>query len=854
MKAAEIRKTFLEFYAQRGHTIVSSSPLYPKDDPTLLFTTAGMVQFKPLWAGTKPLPYKRACSVQKCLRVSDLERVGKSPKYLTFFEMLGNFSFGDYFKEEAIIWAWEYLLKVVKLPEEKLSVSVFREDEEAFNIWHKIIGLAEKKIFRLGEEDNFWGPAGGQGACGPCSEIYFDLGEEFGCGQANCAPGCSCDRFLEVYNLVFPQYDCQPDGRKLPLRNRGIDTGMGLERLAMVSQRKKSVFETDLFSPIIQKMEEIVGETAIGERRVAFQAAADHIRAVVFAINEGILPSPEERGYVIRNLIRRALLFSYKFLEREEPFLYQLTGVVVDGYQSHYPELRESFQKVSSIIKSEEERFLVNLSNGIKKWEEITRGLAEGETVSGEDVFRLSDTYGLNIEIQEELAKEKGLKIDQEGFKRLLAEAREKSKKRVLITGFSQEVLKGITQEFVGYETLSCQTELLYFQPIGEDLYEVILSKTPFYAEAGGQVGDTGWIEGDGFKLEVLDSYYQFGIAVTKVRVWEGEIKLGRVISLVDKKRRREIERAHTATHLLHKALKLVLGEGVRQEGSLVEPGRLRFDFNFPRSLSEEEIERVEEIVYEKILEDLAVEKFFGVRIEEARAMGAVALFTEQYGEKVNVIKVGNFSTELCGGTHLRRTGEIGHFFITNEAGVAAGIRRIEAFCGERAREEMKKEKEIIKTLETELGTQKLGLSKRVKELKENISELEKKSNRFSSILLNYLKRELGGEEVMGISLIFGYYPFLSLTDLRNLSDGVRDKEKTISLFLSGEREKMFVIRVSRDLTKRIKAKELAKFLGERFKGGGGGRDDLAEGGLQGEAKEVKEVIRKYLEDFQFRA
>ncbi|MEO0102618.1 MAG: alanine--tRNA ligase [candidate division WOR-3 bacterium] len=849
MNAQEIRKTFLEFYIQKGHTLVPSSPLFPKDDPTLLFTTAGMVQFKPLWAGTKPLPYKRACSIQKCLRVSDLEKVGKSPKYLTFFEMLGNFSFGDYFKKEAITWAWEYLLEVVGLKEERLFVSVFKEDEEAYEIWHKFIGLSEKKIFRLGKEDNFWGPAGGQGACGPCSEIYFDLGEEFGCGKPNCGPGCNCNRFLEVYNLVFPQYDCQPDGKKLPLKNRGIDTGMGLERLAMVSQEKKSVFETDCLRPIIKKMEEILSQEVIAENQIAFNACADHIRAVVFAITDGVLPAPEERGYVVRSLIRRALLLAYKILKVKEPFFYKLSASVIDLYHATYPELKESFPKASSIIKAEEEKFLTTLDSGLKRWEEI-KVRAKNGIISGEDAFRLSDTYGFSIEIQEELAKEDGFLIDKEGFENLLAEQRRKSKKEVLVSGLSADALKEVRQEFTGYETLSCASELLHYEKIDKNIYEVFLNRTPFYAEAGGQVGDTGWIEGEGFKLEVLDSYYKFGIRVSKAKLLAGEIRTGKVLGTVDEKRRREIERAHTSTHLLHKALKIILGAEVKQEGSLVEPGRLRFDFNFPRPLEEKEIKKIEEIVYEKILEDLAVEKFFDLPIEEAKAMGAIALFTEQYGEKVNVIKIGDFSKELCGGTHLRRTGEIGYFRIVSETGVAAGIRRIEALCGKRVKREIDEEEAIIKNLEQEFG-QRTGILKKISETKEVITALQKRTESLSAILLRFLKKELSAEEIGEISLIFRDYPYLTITDLRNLSDTTKEREKTISVFLTGDEEKRFIIRVSKDLTKKIKAKDLANLLGKTFGGGGGGRDDLAEGGIKAKKEEIKKAIEDYLRNYE---
>lgn len=849
MKAQELRISFLNFYKERDHTVVPSSSLVPKDDPTLLFTTAGMVQFKPLYAGTKPLPYRRATSCQKCLRLTDLERVGYSPKYCTFFEMLGNFSFGDYFKKEALIWAWEYLTEVLKLDKNRLYVSVFREDDEAYNVWHKIIGLKEDRIYRLGEEDNFWGPAGGVGACGPSSEIYYDLGKEFGCQKEGCAPGCSCDRFLELYNIVFPMYDQQPDGTRLPLKNRGIDTGMGLERLAMVIQNKKTIFETDLFDFIINKLEKILNIEKNEENKVFFYVASDHLRALTFAICDGVLPSNEDRGYVLRLLLRRALVLYYKFLKEfpQKPFLYQIPSEIIYYYSEFYPELKEGINKVPLIVKEEEERFLYTIRRAINKWEEVVSDIKnKGEKIiSGEKLFFLHDTFGLNIEIIEELAKSENLLLDIDGFKNKIEE-----RKREKIT-ISKEIPKE-TVQFCGYHKLEVESEVVYFQKISPNEYEIVLNPTPFYSEKGGQIGDTGKIIYEDLEIPVIDSYYQYQVPVHKIKL-EKEIDLlgKKVLAVVDKERRYEIMRAHTATHLLHKALKLVLGEEVRQEGSLVDVGRLHFDFNFYRPLKEEEILKIEKIIFEKILENIKVEKYYNLPLEKAKEMGAIALFLDEYGEYVNVIKIGNFSLEVCGGTHLDYTGEIGLFKIVEETSVAAGIRRIEAYCGKKAFDYFLLKDKRLKELKKELEISEDNILKRVGELLDNLKELERKRKRVVEKYLPVVVNNLTGEKLISGELIIEDYSFLEKDEIRRLCDYLKDKEKKIGIFLRKDKEDLeFIIFVSKDLREKIKAKELAKKLGEFLKGGGGGRDDLAEGG--GKIKklsEIKDFIKKIISE-----
>ncbi|MDH5684830.1 MAG: alanine--tRNA ligase, partial [candidate division WOR-3 bacterium] len=703
MNHREIRRTFLAFYAECRHTIVPSSSLIPKDDPTLLFASAGMVQFKPLFAGTVPLTYRRAVSIQKCLRSTDLEQVGKTIKYNTFFEMLGNFSFGDYFKAEAIPWAWEYLTKVVELPKDRLYVSVFIDDQEAYEIWQKKVGLASDKIYRLGEADNFWGPAGGVGACGPCSEIYFDMGEEFGCGKIECGPGCNCERFIEIYNIVFPQFDQQPDGTRLPLKNRGIDTGMGMERLAMVSQSKKSIFETDLFAPIVKAIVKVLDLTINPENRAMIYAAADHTRALTFAIADGAIPSNEARGYMLRSILRRAQLLARR-AGINQPFMYRVSGEIVELMRQFYPELVQKREQVALIIKSEEERFLRTIDEGLERFKEIAETHRSDGVIPGADIFKLHDTFGFPVELTKELADEQALRLDMDGFEKAMLEQKEKSKKEHTVEATLS--IKGTTERyelrFVGYEQDEITTNILEYQETEPKIFEVLLQETPFYAEAGGQVGDTGKIIGPDFELEVLDSYYKAGsdIRLSKAKLVKGQISKTAVTAVVDKARRREIERAHTATHLLHAALRSTLGDYVKQEGSLVEPGRFRFDFVSFQSMTPDQIIKVEQLVYQKVIENIKVEQLRDVPVDQAKENGALAFFGEEYGEKVNVIKIGDYSMELCGGTHIRSTGEIGMFRIISETGVAAGIRRIEALVGESAYEQALSERKTLDDLQ----------------------------------------------------------------------------------------------------------------------------------------------------------
>jgi len=856
MKHSEIRRTFLAYFAERGHTIVPSASLIPKDDPTLLFTSAGMVQFKPLFAGAAALPYHRATSVQKCLRASDLPEVGISFKHLTFFEMLGNFSFGDYFKAEGIEFAWDYLTNVVRLDKDLLSVSVFEQDPEAWEIWHKRIGLPENRIFKLSAHDNFWGPAGGVGACGPCSEIYFDLGPERGCGKPTCGPGCECPRFMEVYNVVFPQFDQQPDGTRLPLKNRGIDTGMGMERLAMVSQNVRTVFETDLFIPLIRALTTILDLTPDDGNRQFFLAAADHARALTFAIADGAIPSNESRGYMLRSILRRALLKAYR-ADIHEPFLYRLSGEVVELMRQWYPELPPKREQAALIIKSEEERFLNTLEDGMARWQAVADRYQSAGRIPGEEAFKLHDTFGFHVELTKELAADLGLELDLVGFEKAMQEQRERSKKETFLgeglelkdTGVSHE-----QQSFCGYELDETETTIVHFTALDQGEYDVILEHVPFYAEAGGQVGDTGFIRGDDFTFEVTNTLLVNLLRVCRARLVSGAPKKGvRVKALVDTRRRREIERAHTATHLLHAALRRTLGDYVKQEGSLVEPGRLRFDFVAYQPLTAEQLARVERMVYDRVVEDIPVEALRDLPIDEAKKLGALAFFGENYGAKVNVIRIEDFSMEFCGGTHLRRTGEIGLMKITSEAGIAAGIRRIEALVGEQAFAEVSGYRQVLDELNGVLNVEEKLLPQKAQELTRTVKSLESRVTSLSAQLANNLSAELlaRAETVGDIRVITGSFDFFELADLRVLADALRRRqpEKLVGLLIAADQpsaevrtsnleprtsrqpQVRFLVFASPDLKSRLPAGKLAKEAGKVLGGGGGGRPDVAEGG-----------------------
>jgi alanyl-tRNA synthetase len=844
MSGNEIRELFLSFFESKGHTRVKSASLVPESDPTLLFTNAGMVPFKNVFLGLEKRPYKRAVSCQKCLRVSgkhnDLESVGYTSRHHTFFEMLGNFSFGDYFKREAILYAWEFVTEYLKLPKERLYVSVFRDDEEAYRIWNEEVGLPSERIWRLGEEDNFW-QMGDTGPCGPSSEIYVDRGEEYG-----------EERFLEIWNLVFMQYNRDERGNLTPLPNPNIDTGMGLERIASVLQGTKTNFEIDLIKPLIDFGQEISGKT-YGENfedTVAMRVIADHLRAITFAISDGVLPSNTARGYVIRRILRRALRFGYK-LGIREPFLYKGVDVVVDVMKDAYPELLQTRAFVKGVVKAEEERFLHTFRNSMPVVEEfINTALEEGRSfLKGEEVFKLYDTYGFPLDLLEEIAKEKGLSLDMEGFEKEMEIQRERARQNFKIQ--TKEVqpiyqhLKNIgrTSTFVGYEQYVSQSKVIALLKNGElvselkegEEGEVFLDITPFYAERGGQIGDTGTIESvDG--LFVVDDTQSpvDGVISHKGKVGKGTIKVGdQVIASIDRERREDIKRNHTATHLLHSALRLVLGEHVRQAGSLVADKYLRFDFTHFQALSVDELKRVEELVNEQIRKNEPViveEKDYREAIKE----GAIAIFEEKYGERVRVLSVGDFSKELCGGTHVSRTGDIGYFKIISESSIGAGLRRIVAKTGRWAVEEAFWESLTLKQVAQSLGVSTEEVLEGISKLQERVKELERELQRVKSESARKQAKERIKEEGVGeYTLFYGVLEDVEGDLLRELADQFRQGRTKTVVFLTSKREGKLstLIALSKDLVGSLSAKELIKEVGKVLGGGGGGRDDLAQGG-----------------------
>ncbi len=848
MNSLQVRDSFLDFFKKRDHAVVPSMSLIPRDDPTVLFTIAGMVQFKPLFTGSIPLPYKRAASIQKCLRLSDLEHVGRTRRHLTFFEMLGNFSFGDYFKEEAIAWAWEYLVSVLGIDQKRLHVSVHVSDEEAYGIWRKKIGLSADRIYKLDDEANFWGPAGNSGPCGPCSEVYYDLGEKFSCGKKECAPGCDCDRYIEIWNLVFPQFDQAVSGERLPLKNKGVDTGMGFERLVSVLQKKDTNFQTDMFYPIIEK---ISGYADLGygsdpKRDVTVNIIADHTRALTFGIGDGIIPSNEERGYVLRKLLRRALRLG-RTLKIEGPFIYQVVGTVIDMFKTAYPDLAKRREEIALVVKSEEERFLDTLDKGLLQFEEIS---GKGKKISGADAFKLYDTYGFPLELTVEIAGERGITVDEAKFYEMLEQARNMSRtKAKFIPKGEWKVLQEGAGKFVGYETTEVETDILRYNMHGKTI-DLVLKDNPFYAESGGQVGDKGMITSNDFKLGVTNTYYFQQMAVCHCSLIEGAFSPQKVHAVVNDQHRKESARAHTATHLLHAALRQTLGEHARQEGSFVEPGRFRFDFTHFKPLNDDEMDAVEKKVNEKIMADLAVEKFY-TNLDEAKKLGAMALFGEKYGENVRIIRIDGFSVELCGGTHCDRTGEIGMFKITAQESAAAGIRRIEAVVGMKLYDEIKQKDNVINELKSRLKSDSYtGLVKRVIEKEIENEEFQKDIKYWVSKhmaidterLLEKVKNEKKNFIITELEERY------SNIDIMSIADRIREKNNSlIGILYNTHNEKAtYIVFVCDDLIKKHPANKLIKEISKIWGGGGGGKPHLAEGG--GADPKKLSAVEKYLQ------
>ncbi|MBV6492859.1 MAG: Alanine--tRNA ligase [Turneriella sp.] len=713
MKINTIRNSFLSFFESKNHLRVPSASLLPSFDPTLLFTTAGMVPFKDYFSGAKNPPSPRLVSVQKCLRTTDLESVGKTKRHLSFFEMLGNFSFGDYFKKEAIEFAWEYSTQFLPFPKEKIWISVFENDDEAVEIWHKHIGVPKERIVRLGRADNFWGPAGDAGACGPCSELYLDRGEEFGTDKENQAPGGSGDRFMEFWNLVFNQFDFQ-NGEYLPLKKTGIDTGAGLERLATLTQGVDSVFDTDELKLLRQSAAQIFKANYTDSAVTPLRVITDHIRTLTFAMSDGIFPSNESRGYVLRRVLRRAMLFGRK-LGQKEPLLYKLCDTVKDIYGEFYVELSENIPFISDYIREEEGRFLRTLESGAHRLEEMVIAAKETQkkTLLGKDVFQLYDTFGFPLEMTVELAEQEGLTVDVDGFKIQMEKQRERGRaawKGVVTLPIAQE----ISTEFIGYETLEGTGTIVSLvqdnQSVGtlsekdlNTLSFLVADKTPFYAEGGGQLGDNGFVKTQTASARITDCRKQGDAYVHLVTQIEGTFRVGdKVEFFVDKERRDALKKHHSVTHLLNAALRNKLGNHVKQTGSLVHPDYLRFDFSHPKALSVDEVVALEQAVNGAIAANIKVETAV-LKKSEAEKRGAVMAFGEKYGDVVRVVEMGTFSKEFCGGTHVAQTGDIDTFFILKEASPGAGNRRIEAVASSAARKVLSQRVKQLITLSQEI-------------------------------------------------------------------------------------------------------------------------------------------------------
>jgi alanyl-tRNA synthetase len=854
MTGNEARTKFLEYFKKHQHQIVRSSSLVPQDDPTLLFVNAGMVQFKRTFLGEETRSYNKATTSQKCVRAggkhNDLENVGYTARHHTFFEMLGNFSFGDYFKKKAIELAWDLLVNGYGLEEDKLWVSIYLDDDEAFELWRTGIGVPEERIVRFGEKDNFWA-MGDTGPCGPCSEILIDRGEQFGCDRPDCRVGCDCDRYLEIWNLVFMQYNRDASGEMTPLPKPSIDTGMGLERIVSIMQNTATNYDTDLILPIIQKAESL-SEKRLGEdlqTDVALKVIADHSRAAAFLIGDGILPSNEGRGYVLRRIMRRAIRYG-RNIGLTRPFLDQTTGVVFDIMKPAYPELSEAWAFITNVIKNEEIRFAETLDRGLKLLTDTLSDLAtKGEkVVPGRVIFKLYDTFGFPVDIVRDVVRDEMMTLDMEGFEIAMAGQRKQSGSLASFTGISEAFknlsAKGIMPEFKGYDRLDCRSRVLVLAEKGQEVeeagegleVEVVTGETPFYGESGGQVGDEGKITGPNLEMLVTDTVkHPTGVIIHKGRILSGRIQKGDMVLLaVDAINRNRTALNHTATHLLHFALRQTLGDHVKQSGSLVSPDRLRFDFNHFSQLDQDSLDRIETLVNERIRENVPV-NVEEMEAEEARRSGATALFEEKYGERVRVISLGDFSRELCGGTHTDRTGNIGVFKIIGESSVASGVRRIEALTGELAFEHILQTERIVRDVSRIVKEKPESLTLRMEKILTHQKSLEKELDQLKTRLAEIKASDTGDDvkSINGIDVVAKKVSVETPAALRNLADRFKDKIKSgiVVLGSTGGSKVLLITLVTKDLVDRYHAGDIVKQVASVVGGGGGGRPDMAQAG-----------------------
>lgn len=871
LTGAQIREAFLKFFEEKHRsTRVASSSLVP-DNPTVLLTTAGMLQFVPYFLGYEECPYepKRITTCQKCARAggkdSDIENVGRTPRHHTFFEMLGNFSFGDYYKKDVIPWAWDFVTNYLKLDKNRLYVTIYETDDEAFDIWTKDVGVPAERIFRKGKKDNFWGPVSDVGSCGPCSEIHYDLGEELKCSDNCSVATCECDRWVEIWNLVFTELFKDKEGNYTPLEKKNVDTGMGLERITMVVQGKTSTFETDLLMPILNQVCEMSGKKYKENEKtdISLRIITDHARCVTFMISDGIVPGNEGRNYVLRMILRRALRHG-KMLGLELPFLYKLVDVVVDNYKEAYPELEANRKKIIDIIKKEEEKFKQTLDRGQKLLEDIIRNAkSAGTIISGEDAFKLYDTYGFPLELTVEIAEENGLSVDKDGFTLQMKEQKERAKaaaQKIILTDdlvyidiekeHGETVFTGYTDNESNSKIVALVSDAKIADSADEgETVDIVLDKTPFYAEAGGQVGDTGVIYNENFRAEVLNTFKVDKLWAHRVKILEGSVKTGETVTAsIDAGRRKQVTAHHTNAHLLQAALIKVLGNEVKQAGSQVEPDKTRFDFSFNRAMTKSEISQVEEIMNKWISDGLKRETEV-MEIEEAQKTGAMALFGEKYGDKVRVVSVGDVSKELCGGTHVNNTSEIRLTKIVSESAISAGSRRIESVCSDAAFNYLNQKAGEIDNLAHRFKSKPSEVEERVEKLVEENRALTKKISELQELAAKakYASFITKAEDINGgkffMSKIEDFEPAMVKSAVEMLSDKLGD---SVIILVSVKKDGLFVmVKISENFVQKgINAGKIVAEITAACGGKGGGRPNFAQGAAK-DASNIDSVLKK---------
>ena len=863
----ELRRLYLDFFESKGHLKMKSFSLVPHNDNSLLIINSGMAPLKPYFTGQEIPPRRRVTTCQKCIRTGDIENVGKTARHGTFFEMLGNFSFGDYFKTEAIHWSWEFLTEVVGLDANRLYPSIYEDDDEAFDIWNKEIGIAPERIFRFGKEDNFW--EHGAGPCGPCSEIYYDRGEKYGCGKLGCTVGCDCDRYMEVWNNVFSQFNNDGHGHYSDLIQKNIDTGMGLERLAVVVQDVDSIFDVDTLQALRNKVCEMAGVKYKEDEKqdVSIRVITDHIRSVTFMVSDGIMPSNEGRGYVLRRLLRRAARHG-RLLGIQDKFLSKLCETVIEGSKDGYPELEEKKEFITKVISEEEEKFNKTIDQGLSILADMEKALEEQNknVLSGEDTFKLYDTYGFPIDLTKEILEEKNITIDEEGFSKCMNEQREKARKARKVSNYMgadatvyDEIDPAITSEFVGYDKLkndSKVTVLTTEEDVVEALSEgdkgtIIVDETVFYATMGGQEGDKGYITSPEGEFKVDTTIKLKGGKIGHVGVMtKGMIKAGDTVTLlVDSEYRADTCKNHSATHLLQKALRTVLGNHVEQKGSYVDPERLRFDFTHFQSMTAEELKKVEDIVNEKIVEAIPVETKI-MTIEEAKKTGAMALFGEKYGESVRVVCIDDFSKEFCGGTHVANTANIRLFKIISEAGVAAGVRRIEALTDKGVLKYYEELEKLVKEASEAAKTESVQLVRRIHTMNDEIKALSSENEKLKAELANNALGDVSDNvvEIKGVKFVATKVDNVDMNELRNLGDKIKNEIGSgvvlVVSAIGNDKVNMIAMATDDAVAKGAHAGNLIKAVASLVGGGGGGRPNMAQAGGKNPAG-IPELLKK---------